>query len=132
MLVSILFFMVIRTDTLLMRAVSRILLIPAIAGVSYEVLRFAGTHDNLLVNLLSRPGMWMQELTTKEPDPQMAEVAIAAVEAVFDWRAYLKENFGWEESASQEESVSQEVSAAAGTDTETCTGTRTGAEEASA
>ena len=132
MLVSILFFMVIRTDTLLMRAVSRILLIPAIAGVSYEVLRFAGTHDNLLVNLLSRPGMWMQELTTKEPDPQMAEVAIAAVEAVFDWKAYLKENFGWEESASQEESVSQEVSAAAGTDTETRTGTRTGAEEASA
>lgn len=95
MMISILFFMVIRTDTLLLRAVSRIVLIPVIAGVSYEFLRYAGTHDSVLVNLMSRPGMWMQGLTTTEPDRDMAEVAIAAVEAVFDWRAYLKENFGW-------------------------------------
>ena len=97
MLISILFFMVIRTDTILMRAVSRIVLIPVIAGVSYEFLRWTGTHDSLLVTVLSRPGMWMQGLTTKEPTPDMAEVAIKAVEAVFDWRAYLKENFGWQE-----------------------------------
>lgn len=97
MLISILFFMIIRTDTLLMRAVSRVLLVPVIAGVSYELLRWAGTHDSCFVNALSRPGMWMQGLTTCEPTPDMAEVAICAVEAVFDWRAYLKENFGWTE-----------------------------------
>ena len=100
MIVSILFFMVLRPETLWLRAVSRILLIPVIAGVSYEFLRFAGRHDSFLVNLLSRPGMWMQGLTTTEPDDSMIEVAIAAVETVFDWRAYLDENFpGWKEAA---------------------------------
>ena len=98
MIVSILFFMVLRPETLWLRAVSRILLIPVIAGVSYEFLRFAGRHDSFLVNLLSRPGMWMQGLTTTEPDDSMIEVAIAAVETVFDWRAYLDENFpGWKD-----------------------------------
>jgi len=108
MLISILFFMVIRVDTLAMRAVSRILLIPVIAGVSYEFLRWTGTHDSALVNALSRPGMWMQSLTTREPTPDMAEVAIAAVEAVFDWRAYLKENFGWEDPDAGKTEVSAE------------------------
>ena len=85
-----------------MRVLSRILLIPVIAGVSYEFLRFAGRHDSWIVNLLSRPGMWMQGLTTKEPDDSMIEVAIAAVEKVFDWRAYLDENFpGWEKNGEQ-------------------------------
>ena len=98
MIVSILFFMVLRPETLWLRAVSRILLIPVIAGVSYEFLRFAGRHDSFLVNLLSRPGMWMQGLTTTEPDDSMIEVAIAAVETVFDWRAYLDDNFpGWKD-----------------------------------
>ena len=97
MIISILFFMVVRPETLWMRIVSRIVLIPAIAGVSYELLRFAGRHDSRLVNILSRPGMWMQGLTTKEPDDSMIEVAIAAVETVFDWRNYLNEEFpGWE------------------------------------
>ncbi len=94
MMISILFFIVIRPETLWLRAVSRILLMPVIAGVSYEFLRFTGTHDSPLVNALSRPGMWMQGLTTREPTPDMAEVAMQAVEAVFDWRAYLRENFG--------------------------------------
>ncbi|WP_330640720.1 DUF1385 domain-containing protein [Enterocloster sp. OA11] len=98
MVISILFFMVIRVDTVWLRVVSRIVLIPVIAGVSYEFLRFAGRHDSRLVNVLSRPGMWMQGLTTTEPDDSMIEVAIAAVETVFDWRAYLDENFpGWQE-----------------------------------
>ena len=100
MIVSILFFLVIRPETLGMRILSRVLLIPVIAGVSYEFLRFAGRHDSWIVNLLSRPGMWMQGLTTKEPDDSMIEVAIAAVEKVFDWKAYLDENFpGWKEAA---------------------------------
>ena len=93
MMISILFFIVIRPETLLLRAVSRILLMPVIAGVSYEFLRFTGTHDSAFVNALSRPGMWMQGLTTTEPTPEMAEVAIQAVEAVFDWREYLRKNF---------------------------------------
>lgn len=93
MLISILFFMVIRVDTIWLRIISRIVLIPVIAGVSYEFLRIAGRSDSALVNLLSKPGMWMQNLTTKEPDDSMIEVAIAAVNAVFDWKAYLRENF---------------------------------------
>ncbi len=93
MMISILFFMVLRVDTLWMRAISRILLIPVIAGVSYEFLSLAGRSDFWLVNLLSRPGLWMQGLTTKEPTEDMVEVAIAAVERVFDWKRYLKENF---------------------------------------
>jgi len=93
MLISILFFMVVRVDNVWLRIVSRIVLIPVIAGVSYEFLRLAGRNDSALVNFLSKPGMWMQGLTTKEPDDSMIEVAIAAVEAVFDWRAYLRENF---------------------------------------
>ena len=97
MVISIIFFMAIRVETLWMRAASRIILVPVIAGVSYEVLRLAGRYDNKLVDIISRPGMWMQSLTTKEPTSDMAEVAIQAVESVFDWKAYLKENFGWEE-----------------------------------
>ncbi|MDO4330711.1 MAG: DUF1385 domain-containing protein [Lachnospiraceae bacterium] len=97
MVISILFFMVIRVDTVWLRIISRIVLIPVIAGVSYEFLRLAGRSDSKLVDYLSRPGMWMQNLTTKEPDDSMIEVAIQAVEAVFDWRTYLNENFpGWE------------------------------------
>lgn len=93
MIISILFFMVIRVETVWLRIVSRIVLIPVIAGVSYEFLRLAGRSDSAIVNLLSKPGMWMQNLTTKEPDDSMIEVAIAAVNAVFDWKAYLRENF---------------------------------------
>ena len=93
MMISILFFMVVRVDTIWLRVVSRIVLVPAIAGVSYEFLRIAGKSDFWLVNLLSKPGLWMQGLTTKEPTPDMVEVAITAVERVFDWRTYLEENF---------------------------------------
>ena len=93
MIISILFFMVIRVHNVWFRIVSRIVLIPVIAGVSYEFLRLAGRSDSALVNSLSKPGMWMQNLTTKEPDDSMIEVAIEAVEAVFDWKAYLRENF---------------------------------------
>ena len=93
MIISILFFMVIRVDDIFLRFLSRIILIPVIAGVSYEVLMAAGKHDNALMNLISKPGLWMQELTTKEPDDSMIEVAIKAVEAVFDWKTYETENF---------------------------------------
>lgn len=91
MIISILFFMVIRVDTIWLRILSRIILVPVIAGVSYEFLRVAGRSDSKLVDILSKPGMLMQNMTTKEPDDSMIEVAIAAVEAVFDWEAYLQE-----------------------------------------
>lgn len=88
MFVSILFFMVIRVDNTMLRMVLRILLVPVIAGVSYEFIRLAGKSENSVVNLLSKPGMWLQGLTTREPEDDMIEVAIQSVEAVFDWRAY--------------------------------------------
>ena len=94
MMISILLFMVVRVDNLALRALSRIVLIPVIAGISYEFLRLAGRSENPIINILSRPGMWMQGLTTTEPTPDMVEVAIKATEAVFDWRAFLAENFG--------------------------------------
>ena len=100
--ISIILLLLIRVESPLMRVVVRIVLLPVIAGVSYEFLSFAGKHDSKLVDILSRPGMWMQGLTTKEPDDTMIEVAIAAVEEVFDWRAYLDENFpDWEKKEEQ-------------------------------
>lgn len=91
MFISILFFVFIRVDTTAMKVIIRILLVPLIAGVSYEIIKLAGRSDSLLVSIISKPGLWMQKLTTKEPDESMAEVAITAVEAVFDWEGYLKE-----------------------------------------
>ena len=93
MVISILFFMVIRVDDVWLRILSRVILIPVIAGVSYEILRLAGRSNSKIMDMVSRPGMWMQRLTTTEPDDDMIEVAIAAVEAVFDWKGYLAENF---------------------------------------
>ena len=94
MIVSIIFCFFITTDSQILRVVIRIALFPLIAGVSYEIIRLAGNSDNFLVNLLSRPGMWVQNMTTKEPDDSMIEVGIRAVEEVFDWRTWQKENLG--------------------------------------
>ena len=85
----------------------RIALLPVVAGISYEILRLAGRGDNLFVRIISAPGMLVQRMTTKEPDRAMAEVAIAAVEAVFDWRKYLVENFGYQEETATAESGEQ-------------------------
>lgn len=89
MIISIIFFIFIRVENTLLRFVIRLLLIPVIAGVSYEFIRFAGKSNNIIINILSRPGMWLQALTTREPDDSMIEVAIASVEAVFDWEEFL-------------------------------------------
>lgn len=94
MVISIILFLFIRVESPVWRVGIRILLVPVIAGISYEFIRLAGRSENKLVEILSKPGMWMQNLTTREPDESMAEVAIASVEAVYDWRAYLAENFG--------------------------------------
>ncbi|MBP3621047.1 MAG: DUF1385 domain-containing protein [Lachnospiraceae bacterium] len=91
MIVSILVFMCIRTDTVWLRLLYRVLLVPLVAGISYEFIKFAGKYDNAVANILSKPGLWVQRLTTKEPTEDMVEVAIKAVEGVLDWRAYLEE-----------------------------------------
>lgn len=93
MLISIIVFMIVRFEEPALRLLSRIILLPVIAGISYELLRLAGRCDNPVVDLLSRPGMWMQALTTYEPEDDMIEVAIEAVNAVFDWKEYQSENF---------------------------------------
>ena len=95
-LVSVIVFFFIRVDNMALKLILRIALVPVIAGISYEIIRLAGRSDNVLVRIISAPGMWMQRLTTKEPEEDMIEVAIASVEAVFDWKAYLKETFGYE------------------------------------
>ena len=91
MIISILFFMMIRVDSAILKVVLRLLLIPVIAGVSYEFIRLAGRSDNCFVNVLSKPGLWLQKITTREPDDDMIEVAIKSVEAVFDWKTYVEE-----------------------------------------
>ncbi len=94
MCVSILVMMLVQFDSRWLRFASRIILIPVIAGISYELLRLAGTKENWFTNMMSKPGLLLQGLTTKEPDDDMIEVGIASVEAVFDWEQYLEENFG--------------------------------------
>ena len=94
MVVSVIFFLFIRVRSPLWRIVIRILLIPVIAGVSYELIRLAGRYDNAFVRIMSKPGMMLQRLTTREPDDSQIEVGIASVEAIFDWKQYLNENFG--------------------------------------
>lgn len=92
MIVSIIFCFFIVTESSVLRVVLRIALFPLIAGVSYEIIRLAGNSDNSFVNLLSKPGMWVQNMTTKEPDDSMIEVGIRAVEEVFDWKTWQREN----------------------------------------
>lgn len=94
--VSIILFFFIRVQNPVYRVLIRIALIPVIAGISYEIIRLAGRSDNILIRIISAPGMLLQRLTTKEPDESMVEVAMKSVEAVFDWKAYLEETFGYE------------------------------------
>ncbi len=94
--VSIFVFFFIRVEHPALRILLRVALVPVIAGISYEIIRLAGRSDNIFIALLSAPGMGLQRLTTKEPDEEMVQVAMASVEAVFDWKAYLKETFGYE------------------------------------
>ena len=92
MIVSIIFCFFITAQSQIARVLIRLALLPVIAGVSYEIIKLAGNSENPFVNLLSRPGMWVQNMTTKEPDDDMIEVGIRAVEAVFDWKNWQKEN----------------------------------------
>lgn len=88
MIISIIVFMFIDAHSAWLRMLIRLLLIPVIAGLSYEFIMFAGKSDSWIANVLSAPGKWVQRLTTREPDLDMIEVAIASVEGVIDWREY--------------------------------------------
>ncbi len=94
--ISVIIFFFIRIEYMPLRLLVRILMIPVVLGISYEILALAGRSENIFVYMLTAPGIWFQHLTTKEPDDQMIEVAIKSVEAVFDWRKYLADNFGLE------------------------------------
>ena len=97
MIVSIIVCFFITAESQALKVGLRIALMPLIAGISYGIIRLAGNSENPVVNALSQPGMWVQNMTTKEPDDSMIEVAIRAVEEVFDWKAYLEENFSQKE-----------------------------------
>lgn len=86
-----LFFTFVPVESTVMKVIIRILLVPVIAGVSYELIQWAGRSENCVTNTLSKPGLWMQKLTTREPDEAMLEVAIASIEAIYDWRAFQEE-----------------------------------------
>lgn len=88
MFVSIILFMFIKSDNAVTQMGMRLLLVPVVAGISYEILKLAGRSNNIFMRIISAPGLLLQKLTTKEPDDDMIEVAIAAIEAVFDWREF--------------------------------------------
>ena len=94
-IVSAVLLMFVQMESPVLRIVVRLLLVPVIAGVSFEIIRLAGRFRQSPGQRLKQTGLALQKLTTREPDAAQAEVAIAAVEAVFDWKAYLRENFGY-------------------------------------
>ncbi len=91
-IISVIFFIFLRSDSHILRLVYRLILIPVVAGVSYEILRFGGMHDGLFVKIITKPGLLLQNLTTREPDDKMIEVGMASVEAVFDWKEFLTQS----------------------------------------
>lgn len=94
MIVSIfLHFIFVLVPSYWFRLFGRLLMVPVVSGISFEIIQWAGRTDSKFALMMSKPGMAMQKFTTKEPTADMAEVAIKAVEAVFDWRAYLKTEF---------------------------------------
>lgn len=95
--ISVIIFFFIRTDSIWIRFLIRLAMIPVVAGISYEVLRLTGRYDNWFVKVIAAPGLLVQRITTKEPDKYMVQVAIASIEAVFDWKAYLEEAYGYGE-----------------------------------
>ena len=115
MVITIILFFFIRVESPVLKVLIRLAMIPVISGISYEFLRLAGKYDNFFTRLISAPGLWLQSLTTREPDKEMCEVAIKAVEAVFDWRAYLKENFGYEEETDESDEKEEKEPSAAST-----------------
>ncbi|WP_312047973.1 DUF1385 domain-containing protein [Anaerotignum sp.] len=84
MIISMIVFFFVRTDSIALRLVSRIFLVPFIAGISYEVIRWAGRSESKLVAAISYPGLCLQKITTAEPDASQIETAIAAMKGVLE------------------------------------------------
>ena len=82
LVVSILVSSVITWENMFLRVAIKILMLPITVGISYEIIKFAGRHDNWFTKIISAPGLWFQNFTTQEPDDSMIEVAIAAVKPV--------------------------------------------------
>ncbi len=82
LVISVLVFSMVSWDSVLFRVVLKLVLLPVVIGVSYEIIKFAGRHDNLFTRIISAPGLWLQLLTTNEPDDSQIEVAIAALKPV--------------------------------------------------
>ena len=119
MLISILFFLFIVVDNMWIRMVLRLLLIPVVAGVAYEFIRLAGNSDSKVIAVLSKPGFWLQSLTTSEPEDDMIEVAIASVDAVFDWKSYIAQVQEEQVKETLEEETAEEVPVEEETEEET-------------
>lgn len=82
MIISVLVFSVISWNNILIRICLKILLLPVVAGITYEFIKLAGRSDNKIVQILNKPGLWLQRLTTREPDASQIEVAISSLNAV--------------------------------------------------
>ena len=108
--ISLIFFLFIRVEQVWLQAVIRVLLVPVIAGISYEIIRFAGNSDNKVIVAISKPGFALQKLTTREPDDSMIEVAIASVEAVYDWKPFV-EKVRKEQAAAERRAAKEAVKA---------------------
>lgn len=108
MIISCVLFFFINVENPLLRLGLRLLLVPVIASISYEIIRFLGRFDNTVTRILSAPGMLVQKITTKEPSDDMIEVAMKAVEAVFDWKKFLEKEFDYDFSDEKEKEMSWE------------------------
>ncbi len=84
MLITIAFFMLFSVSDIFIRTALKVLFLPLIAGISYEVLKTSGKSNNLFIRIFSAPGLWIQRITTKEPDDLQIEVAITALKTVLD------------------------------------------------
>ena len=82
LILSILLYSVVSWDTVVVRVLLKLALLPVLVGVSYELIRLAGKYDNVLTRAISAPGLWLQRLTTKEPSDDQIEVAIVALSEV--------------------------------------------------
>ena len=94
MVVSIFVGIFLPKDILWQRLLSRLIMLPVVMGISYELIQWAGRTDSKLADIMSKPGLWLQNLTTREPEDEMIEVGMASVNAVFDWKAWQENELG--------------------------------------
>lgn len=82
LVISIIVYSFVTWNSLVLRILLKLLLLPVVVGIAYEIIKFAGRHDNIVTRLISAPGLWLQRFTTKEPDDSQIEVGIASMKAV--------------------------------------------------